>query len=261
MIDQVLLNLVVNARDAMPTGGDLIIETTGVEFDAFAVSHSPQARVGAFACLTVSDRGSGIPPEILPKIFEPFFTTKPVGKGTGIGLATVFGVVRQHQGWVNVYSEVGQGTTFRIYLPRLTQTIAAISPQAAPDAIRGGCETILLVEDDAKLRESVRAALSQLGYPILEAPNGVDALEIWKENRGDIQLLLTDLVMPGGMTGKELAQRIREESPKLKVIYMSGYSVEVAGKDFSMSEGVNFLTKPFQVHKLAHAVRDCLDRG
>ncbi|HEV2691755.1 MAG TPA: PAS domain S-box protein [Verrucomicrobiae bacterium] len=259
MMDQVLLNLVVNARDAMPDGGDLVIETSGVEFDEFAASQSAQVRVGSFVCLNVSDSGGGIPLDILPKIFEPFFTTKDVGKGTGLGLATVYGIVQQHQGWINVYSEVGHGTTFRIYLPRLAKGTDPKPAQPASMAIRGGNETILLVEDDPSLRISVRMALSRLGYRILEAPTGVKALEVWKENRDEIRLLLTDLVMPDGMTGKKLAQIVLLENPKLKVIYMSGYSAEVVGRDFPLKEGVNFLTKPFQGLKLAQTIRDSLD--
>jgi two-component system, cell cycle sensor histidine kinase and response regulator CckA len=259
MMDQILMNLAVNARDAMPNGGQLVIETSGVEFDEFAVTQSSQARPGSFVCLNVSDSGCGIPPEILPKIFEPFFTTKDVGKGTGLGLATVFGIVQQHQGWINVYSEVNHGTTFQVYLSRLAKNEGAKSPQPAMVAMSGGNETILLAEDDPSLRVSVRKALSQLGYRILEAPTGVKALEVWKENRDEIRLLLTDLVMPDGMTGKDLAQRILQENPKLKVIYMSGYSAEVAGKDFPLKEGVNFLTKPFQAFKLAQTIRNNLD--
>jgi PAS domain S-box-containing protein len=259
MLDQVLLNLTVNARDAMPNGGQLIIETSGVEFDEFAASQSAQVRVGSFVRLSVSDSGCGIPSEILPKIFEPFFTTKEVGKGTGLGLATVFGIVQQHQGWINVYSEVNHGTTFRIYLPRLARNGGQKSAQPALAEMRGGNETILLAEDDPALRVSVRKALSQLGYRILEAPTGVKALEVWNENRDEIRLLLTDLVMPGGMTGKALAQRLQQENPKLKVIYMSGYSAEVVGKEFPLKEGVNFLTKPFQAFKLAQTIRDVLD--
>jgi PAS domain S-box-containing protein len=259
MMDQILLNLVVNARDAMPNGGQLVIETSGVEFDEFAAGHSAEIRIGSFVCLSVSDSGCGIPPEILPKIFEPFFTTKDVGKGTGLGLATVFGIVKQHQGWISVYSELTHGTTFRIYLPRLARNGPAKSAQPALTTLRGGSETILLAEDDPSLRVSVRKALSQLGYRILEAPTGVKAMEVWKENRDEIRLLLTDLVMPDGMTGKDLAQRILREEPKMKVIYMSGYSAEVAGKDFPLKEGVNFLTKPFQSSKLAEAIRNCLD--
>ncbi len=259
MMDQVLLNLSVNARDAMPNGGQLIIETSGVELDEFAAAQSAQARPGSFVCLSVSDSGCGIPPEILPKIFEPFFTTKEVGKGTGLGLATVFGIAQQHQGWVAVYSEVGHGTTFRIYLPRLARNAGLTTAQPKVTAKRGGDETILLVEDDPSLRVSVRKSLSQLGYRILEAPTGVKALEVWKQNSNEIRLLLTDLVMPDGMTGKDLAQRVLGENPSLKVIYMSGYSAEVVGKDFPLKEGDNFLTKPFQASKLARTIREKLD--
>ena len=259
MLDQVLMNLCVNARDAMPGGGQLVIETAGMEIDDLAVSQCVQARPGSFVRLSVSDNGVGIPPEILPQIFEPFFTTKDVGKGTGLGLATVFGIVEQHQGWINVYSEVGQGTTFRIYLPRLTGNVLMKSAPPALPALRGGNETILLVEDDPALRVAVRKALSQLGYRIIEAPTGVKALEVWQENGEEISLLLTDLVMPDGMSGKDLAQRLMRENPKLKVIFMSGYSAEVVGKDFPFTEDVNFLTKPFPAQKLAQTIRDRLD--
>ena len=259
MMDQVLLNLAVNARDAMPNGGQLVVETSGAEFDEFAASHAAAARAGSFVCLSVSDSGCGIPPEVLPKIFEPFFTTKGAGKGTGLGLATVFGIVQQHQGWVNVYSEIDHGTTFRIYLPRLAKHVGPASAQPALAPLSGGDETILLVEDDPALRLAVRRSLGELGYRILEAPTGTKAIEVWKENRDEIQLLLTDLVMPDGMTGKDLAQRILQETPKLKVIYMSGYSAEVVGKDFPLKEGDNFLAKPFRASKLAKIVREKLD--
>jgi len=222
------------------------------------VAQTVQARPGSFVRLSVSDNGDGIPPEILPKIFEPFFTTKSVGKGTGLGLATVFGIVQQHQGWINVYSEVSKGTTFRIYLPRLTGNVAIKSAPALA-AMRGGHETILLAEDEPALRLAVRKNLTQLGYRILEAPTGVKALEVWQENRNEISLLLTDLVMPDGITGIDLAQRLLQENPKLKVIYMSGYSAEVVGKDFPFAEDVNFLTKPFPAQKLAQTIRDRLD--
>jgi len=244
----------------MPKGGQLIIETSGVEFDEFAASQSAQVRVGSFVRLSVSDSGCGIPPENLPKIFEPFFTTKDVGKGTGLGLATVFGIVQQHQGWINVYSEVGIGTTFRIYLPRLAAESVRESAQSALSSMHGGEETILLVEDEASLCASVRKALTLLGYRVLEAVNGVEALKIWELRHDEIHLLLTDLVMPGGMTGMDLAGRLLRENPKLKVIYTSGYSAEVAGKNFPLEEGVNFLTKPFAAHKLAQVVRNCLDK-
>ena len=259
MMDQVLMNLAVNARDAMPKGGRLIIETSAVEIDAAAAAHNPPDRSGSFVCLSVSDTGCGIPPEILPRIFEPFFTTKDVGKGTGLGLATVFGIVQQHQGWVRVYSEAGRGSTFRIYLPRLAAMTPQKSGQPASDFPRGGNEMILLVEDDAFMRASVFKALSKLGYGVLEAASGVEALEVWKQGRDKIHLLLTDLVMPGGINGKELGQQLLQEKPGLKVIYTSGYSTEVAGRDFSLEEGVNFLAKPFEASKLAQTVRNCLD--
>jgi PAS domain S-box-containing protein len=274
MMDQVLMNLAVNARDAMPKGGQLIIETSAVEFDEATASNSGQIRPGKFVCLSVSDTGCGIPPEIIPKIFEPFFTTKDVGKGTGLGLATVFGIVQQHKGWINLYSEVGHGTTFRVYLPRLARTSDQkfVTPMMEP--ARGGNETILLVEDEPRLRASVRNVLSRLGYNVLEASDGANALEVWKKHRNEVRLtqkvwnqerdgihlLLTDMVMPGGMTGKELGERLLKENPKLKVIYASGYSAEVAGKDFPLEEGVNFLTKPFQAQKLAQTIRSYLDK-
>jgi PAS domain S-box-containing protein len=260
MMDQVLMNLAINSRDAMPQGGRLVIETSIAEFDEAAVQQSPQVRPGSFVCLSVSDTGGGIPAEILPRIFEPFFTTKGVGKGTGLGLATVFSIVQQHQGWIHVYSEPGHGTTFRIYLPWLSGTTdQTIAEKLLVAPLLGGNETILVVEDDAFLRGSVCKALSQLGYRLLEAGNGAEALEVWRQHRAEINLMLTDLVMPGGMNGKELAERILKENPKLKVIYASGYSAEVAAKNFPLAEGVNFLAKPFQTFKLAQTVRKNLD--
>jgi PAS domain S-box-containing protein len=260
MMDQILMNLTINARDAMPKGGQLLIKTSAVEFDEITAAKTPQARPGSFACVSVSDNGGGIPPEILPRIFVPFFTTKAVGKGTGLGLATVFGIVQQHQGWINVYSEAGQGTTFRIYLPRLIKPSDKKAGWSSLASLRSGNETILLVEDDSSLRASIRIALSRLGYRVLEASNGVAALEVWKQHRDEIRLVLTDMVMPGGLTGKELGEQLLQQDPKLKVIYASGYSADSADKDFSMEEGVNFLTKPFAVNKLAQTVRNCLDK-
>ncbi len=259
MIDQILLNLTVNARDAMPKGGEIVIETAAVELDEVMAAQTTKARPGSFVCLSVTDTGGGIPPEILLRIFEPFFTTKEVGKGTGLGLATVFGIVQQHQGWINVYSEVGHGTTFRVYLPRQTGTSDTEFFRTSLGSIRGGNETILLVEDEAPLRDAVRMTLSRLGYRVLEAANGTEALAVWKQHYGEIHLLLTDMVMPGGMTGKELAEALLQEDPKMKVIYASGYSAEIAGQDFLVEEGVNFLTKPFQAHKLAQIIRHNLD--
>ena len=261
MLDQVLLNLAVNARDAMPKGGKLVIETSAVEFDEATATQISLARPGSFVCLSVSDTGCGIPPEILPRIFEPFFTTKEVGKGTGLGLATVFSIVQQHKGWINVYSEVGRGTTFRIYLPRLAALSGQTGGESVPTTVRGGNETILLVEDDFLLRPSTVKVLSQLGYRVLAATNGDEALEIWTRHRGEIGLLLTDLILPGGINGKDLGQRLLRENPKLKVIYTSGYSTEVIGGNGAFEEGVNFLNKPFQTQKLAQTIRLHLDKA
>jgi PAS domain S-box-containing protein len=260
MMDQVLLNLAINARDAMPAGGRLVIETAAVEFDEFAAAQSAPARPGSFVCLSVADTGCGIPPEILPRIFEPFFTTKGVGKGTGLGLATTFGIIQQHHGWINVYSEVGRGTTFRVYLPRLVGLNAQNSAQQMPGPVPTGNETILLVEDERALRTTMRLTLTRLGYRVLEASTGLKALAVWQEHRDDIRLLLTDLIMPDGMIGRDLAQRLIRENPRLKVIYMSGYSADLISQDFNVQENVNFLAKPFHAQQLAQTIRDSLDK-
>ena len=261
MVDQVLMNLAVNSRDAMPKGGLLIIETSAVNFGRPGSVPPPQGRAGAFVCLSVSDNGCGIPAANLTRIFEPFFTTKPVGKGTGLGLATLFGIVQQHKGWVNVESEVGRGTTFRIYLPRLDKILPALPKveRAKLSTLPGGNETILLVEDDDFLRPSVCNTLLRLGYHVIPVSNGIKALEIWQGRSDEIEMLITDLVMPGGMTGKSLGELLLKQKPKLQVIYASGYSAEIAGTDFPLKEGVNFLTKPFQTEKLARTIRDRFD--
>ncbi len=259
MLDQILLNLAVNSRDAMPAGGKIVIETSVAEFDEFATSQKPNARIGRFACLSVSDTGKGIPPEVLPRIFEPFFTTKDIGKGTGLGLATVFGIVQQHNGWINAYSEIGKGTVFRMYLPLQKEAEEVVAETTF--VAKGGNETILLVEDEQSLRVLVRNVLTRLGYRVLEATTGLTAVEVWKEHRHDIKLLLTDLVMPDGMTGKQLAEVLVHENPNLKVIYTSGYSRDIAGQGFPLQDGVNFLSKPFQAAKLGQTVRNSLDAG
>jgi CheY-like chemotaxis protein len=259
MMDQVLMNLTVNARDAMPEGGRLCIQTSAVEFTEADVEKSPQVRPGAFACLSVTDTGAGIPPEVLDRIFEPFFTTKESGKGTGLGLATVFGIVQQHQGWVSVESEVGVGTTFRVYFPMLPAAQLPIECTLREPGTLHGSETILVAEDDPALRASVRIALTIHGYRVLEAATGMGAMQAWVNNRDEISLLLTDMVMPDGMNGKELARQLLTEAPELKVIYMSGYSAEVAGKDLALEEGKNFIGKPFSAQKLVEAIRRLLD--
>jgi CheY-like chemotaxis protein len=259
MMDQILLNLVVNSRDAMPEGGKLAIETSLVEVDKERTALSPEAHEGSFACLSVSDTGCGIPEELLPRIFEPFFTTKDVGKGTGLGLATIYGIVQQHHGWVEVESKKGLGTIFRIFLPSVRLSIKKIATQAIPKVPAQGSETILVVEDDATLRLLVKEVLTNLGYRVLEASSGQEALETWERSRENIHLLLTDLVMPNGMSGVELAKKLLETHPELKIVYTSGYSREIAGKDLHLHEGVNFIAKPYYPNKLAQTIRTGLD--
>jgi signal transduction histidine kinase len=259
MLEQVLLNLVVNSRDALPGGGRVVIETAHVQIDESMIFQMPQARAGRFVTLSVSDTGSGIPPEIIPHIFEPFFTTKDVGKGTGLGLATVYGIVQQHEGWINVSSERAKGTTFRIYLPHQERPAAPLARPATLKDARGGTETILLVEDEPALRMLVTKVLTRLGYKMLEASSGAKALEIWAQHRDEVKLLLTDLVMPDGLNGRELALRLVAERPGLRVIYSSGYSADVAGRDFPLEEGINFISKPYETLKLAQIVRARLD--
>jgi signal transduction histidine kinase/ActR/RegA family two-component response regulator len=261
MIDQILLNLAVNARDAMPTGGRLLIQTSTVEFDAVQAAKIPRARPGLFACLDVSDTGCGISSENLAKIFEPFFTTKAVGKGTGLGLAMVFSIVRQHQGWINVNSEIGLGTTFRIYLPQLNRPADKIIPASLPAAVLGGTETILLLDDEPAVRTLFQTALSRLGYRVLAASTSDEAQALWHQERDKIPLLLTDLLLSDGMSGYEFARRLQQEHSGLKVIYASGHGVDLASRNLQLQEGVNFLRKPFATHKLAQTVRNRLDQA
>jgi CheY-like chemotaxis protein len=220
MMEQVILNLVANARDAMPQGGQLRVATEQVTLDEAHARVNPEARAGEFVCLSVSDTGTGIAPEVLPRIFEPFFTTKEVGKGTGLGLATVYGIIKQHQGWLEVSSQLGEGSTFKVFLPAIPTPVRL----AAAAEVRGGNETILLVEDEPALRLMTRRLLERKGYRIREATDGQEALEVWQSHAGEISLLLTDIIMPGEMTGRELAERLWRQRPGLKVIFTSGYT-------------------------------------
>ncbi|MDB6021233.1 MAG: multi-sensor hybrid histidine kinase, partial [Pedosphaera sp.] len=258
MMEQILLNLSINARDAMPKGGRLFINTSIVTIDEAYAQRVPEAVAGEYTCLAVRDTGTGILPEVLPHIFEPFFTTKDVGKGTGLGLATVYGIVQQHGGWIQTTSKLNQETVFQIFLPAVAGK-AAENAQTPEPKVRGGKETILIVEDEPPLRILVRSVLERYGYRVVEAVSGVAALPVWEEHKGEIQLLLTDMVMPHGLSGRELATKLLAEKPGLKVIYSSGYSLAVVGKDMVMQEGLNFLQKPYSPRKLAQAIRDCLD--
>jgi PAS domain S-box-containing protein len=259
MMEQVLLNLSVNARDAMPRGGQLSVRISIVDVNEDHVQRHPEARAGRFVCVSNTDTGIGIPPENLSRIFEPFFTTKEVGKGTGLGLATVYGIVKQHQGWVEVESTVGKGTSFRIYIPCLGEDQAPAEKPTTQIIIRGGTETVLLVEDQKPVRELVARVLEKQGYKVLQAGTGAEAVEVWRAHKDEIHLLLTDLIMPGAMNGRELAESLWTERPELKVVFTSGYSADIVGKDFKLESDTNFLQKPYHPQTLALAVRRCLD--
>jgi two-component system cell cycle sensor histidine kinase/response regulator CckA len=259
MMEQVLMNLAVNARDAMPKGGDLSIITGTATVDANHVARQAQARAGEFVLLSVSDTGCGMTPEIMARIFEPFFTTKAIGKGTGLGLATVYGIAQQHNGWVEVESQVGVGTTFKIFFPALHSSAKPAERTTTQAKTQGGSETILVVEDEDAVRELAVIVLEKHGYRVLQAASSEEALAVWKRHSERIRLLLTDMVMPGDLNGWELAQQLLDAQPALKVIYTSGYSDDVAGQVFSLGKKVNFIQKPYQPSKLAQAVRQALD--
>jgi CheY-like chemotaxis protein len=261
MIEQVLLNLAVNARDAMPGGGTLTLATSLVEFATGQLPRNPDASAGTFVCLAVADTGAGMPPAILARIFDPFFTTKEVGKGTGLGLATVYGILRQHGGWVDVESELGRGSEFRVYLPATERPCPGNEPKPhEPVLLPAGTECVLVVEDEPSVRLLVVNLLKRFGYRVLAAETGVEALKVWAKHGSEIDLLFTDITMPDGMTGRELARRIQEQRPGLKVIFTSGYSADLANLDVGAVEGLNFLQKPFSPAQLAESVRACLDQ-
>jgi signal transduction histidine kinase len=261
MIEQVIMNLAVNARDAMPKGGTLTIRTEPVTInDAYVQTH-PEARLGTFVCLRVSDTGCGMDAATMGRIFEPFFTTKEVGKGTGLGLATVYGIVKQHEGWIEVSSEVGKGSVFNVFLPASSAPVTASAPESPlTAAVRGGQETILVVEDEPVLRDMAHLILQDCGYHVLEADSGAEALRVWERNSDAIDLVLTDMVMPGGVSGRDLAVRLLANHPQLKVIFTSGYNIEEANTDFFLRRGAAFLRKPYTRVDLAKVVRESLDK-
>ena len=261
MIEQVVMNLTVNARDAMSKGGTLTITTNSVEINDDYVENHPEARPGIFVCLRVSDTGCGMDSATMARIFEPFFTTKEVGKGTGLGLATVYGIVKQHEGWVEVSSETGQGSTFSVFFPASGEPVKTRPPEVdLAVEVQGGHETILVVEDEPLLREMAHLILQDCGYKVLEAGSGAEALQVWERNPGAIDLIVTDIVMPGGMTGRELAAKLLDQHPRTKIIFTSGYNVEETNTDFFRRGGAVFLQKPYTRPKLAKIVRDTLDK-
>jgi signal transduction histidine kinase/ActR/RegA family two-component response regulator len=260
MLENLLMNLVANARDAMPGGGRLRVSADAVEIDADAARANPEMRQGRFVRLSVADTGCGIPPEFLPRIFEPFFTTKPAGKGTGLGLATVYGIARQHHGWVEVQSKVNEGATFHVFLPALASARPAQKPATPkPGGSTAGGETILVVEDEPDLRELVSQVLESCGYKVVSAGSGAEALEAWAKSRMDIRLLLTDMVLPDGLSGRNLADRLTSENRRLRVIYSSGYSAGMPGTELADVQERQFLAKPYRPATLLEVVRRCLD--
>lgn len=259
LVEQIVMNLAINSRDAMPAGGKLIIETSSMDLDAATAHRHPEGRPGRFVCLAVTDTGCGIEPGLIPRIFEPFFTTKETGKGTGLGLATVYAVVKQHRGWIEVQSQINSGSTFKIFLPASDQCIAApMTPIPQQESVRGGKETILVAEDEAALLELMRHVLGQYQYNILTASSANEAIRVWEENHGRIDLLLTDLIMPGGMTGRELAKELKKRQPALRVILTSGFNSNAQGNIGDDSEIV-FLPKPYLPEVAAKLIRSTLD--
>jgi len=258
-LEQVVMNLAINARDAMPDGGRLTIEASNVELDADYAAHHPEVTAGAYVMLAVSDNGQGMDAQTRRQIFEPFFTTKPKEKGTGLGLSTVYGIVRQHGGHVNVYSEPGVGTTFRIYLPR---TDASPRPRTGLHPMvrtrARGSETVLVVEDEPAVREVAVKILSRLGYQVLEAADGPEAWALSERHAEPIHLLLTDVVLPGP-NGVMVARRLTAERPQMRVLYMSGYTDNAIVHFGVLDRGIKFVEKPFSVEGMARAVRDALD--
>lgn len=254
-LEQVIVNLAVNARDAMPQGGQLWIHAARACIGANQVVSNADAQTGEFVCISVTDTGCGMNSATLNRLFEPFFTTKDVGKGTGLGLATAYGIVRQHNGWIEVASEPGKGTTFRVFFPRTHQVAPEPTPSAPPPArsakAQAQARTILLVEDEVAVRQLAERLLRRLGYTVLTAANAQEALRVWEGHSKEIDLVLTDMVMPGGLSGRELAARLTSDCPKLSVIFTSGYSVDFQPGGLKLEEGVNFLAKPYNPESLA----------
>jgi two-component system, cell cycle sensor histidine kinase and response regulator CckA len=257
-IEQVIINLAVNARDAMPQGGTLTIKTNNIEVgETSMTTHEPMPR-GSYIGLTVSDTGTGMDAETQSHAFEPFFTTKEQGKGTGLGLATVYGVVKQSGGFIRLTSQVGQGTTFEIFFPRVSELVEDFPKDTNRTSLTGGSETILLVEDDKALRALILSSLREAGYTVIEASEGVAALKIATRQAGAIDLVLTDVVMPG-MSGTQMAEKISAEYPHTKILYMSGYSESAGGHQEILRQGRTLLQKPFDLRSLARQVREILN--
>jgi signal transduction histidine kinase len=256
-LQQLLMNLCVNARDAMPHGGRLLIKTENLHLNDEFSELQRDLTPGRYLVLTVADNGCGIAPEVRDRIFEPFFTTKEVGKGTGLGLPMVYGVVRQHKGTIRVYSEVGLGTTFRIYLPTVDHALARPN-DSRKSAARGGHETILIAEDDPLVRDVAVRILERAGYRTIVAADGQEAVELFAEHRGEISLAVLDVVMPR-LGGRDVCKKIKASKPNTEVIFCSGYDPEMAGIDTFAAPDQRIVQKPFDPEKLLNIIRDALD--
>jgi two-component system cell cycle sensor histidine kinase/response regulator CckA len=258
MIDQVIMNLVVNARDAMPNGGDLLLETAPVEIGPAYLQNHPEAVAGSFVCLIFSDTGCGMDAATQSRIFEPFFTTKEAGKGTGLGLATVYGIVKQHEGWIEVLSEVGRGSTFKIFIPA-DKHPDSLAKQNPPAQASDGKRSILVVEGESAVAELIQQVLEAEGYRLLQASNALVALQVWNDHEGQIDLLLTDVKMPSGMSGVDIAQNLRALKPDLKILYVTGYSPDTINPEAFVGPNTLVLPKPFSRTELVKAVRLSLE--
>jgi signal transduction histidine kinase len=258
-VEQAMMNLAINAQDAMPKGGKLTIETANVELDEVYARRHIAVKPGRYVLLSVSDTGVGMTPEVRDRAFEPFFTTKEMGKGTGLGLSTVYGIVKQSEGNIWVYSEPGQGTTFKIYFPRVDEPLEKLKEKVLGEEPLRGEETILVVEDEEKVRELAVRILMDHGYKVLEAPQGSDALLFCEQYKDPIDLMITDVVMPG-MSGSELAKRLEPLHPQMRVLYMSGYTDNAIVHHGVLEKGVNYIQKPFTMKGLTKKVREVLDK-
>jgi CheY-like chemotaxis protein len=258
-IEQVIMNLAVNARDAMPKGGKLTATTANLTVDNSLLKNFPGLTLGSYVMVAIADTGTGMTPEVKAHLFEPFFTTKPPGKGTGLGLATCFGIVKQSSGYIEVQSEVGKGTTFRLYFPQVQNEPEPVCVKnVAKQPVVGGTETVLLVEDEAFVRDLALTILRENGYTVMEAGNGEEGLRVASQHKGKIDLVLTDVVMPV-MGGKEMADALRQSRPDAKILFTSGYTEEAIGHHGVLRPGMEFLQKPYLTATLVRRVREILD--
>jgi CheY-like chemotaxis protein len=259
-IEQVIMNMAINAREAMPNGGKLTLETANVSLDEESVGRYPELKPGEYVMLAITDTGAGMSEEVKVRVFEPFFTTKGVGEGAGLGLSTCYGIVKQSGGHISVYSEVGRGATFKIYLPQVQPHAKTAMPRLDSKELPRGTETILLVEDDPALREMAGTLLKRLGYTVWGAANGIEALSLKQQrNIGHVDLLFTDVVMPH-MSGKELADRVQSLYPHTRVLFTSAYTESAIVHQGVLNKGVALLQKPFTPSALARKVREILDQ-